>query len=181
MVSWSQTRNQKSTSRNVALIYGSIWWKIRSQCYRWEDCAMSLVILFRGRQEKLPDSQKVRKWWNAASKTSSQWWQWPNKKQYHPLNPKTSAGALGSWSHIWSDQGDSTGVLATHRRTSCGHARTWKYHTLTAQNTFLFPRMQSQFVPQQFQLTSAFCVQHTVVQVSLLCACVAQPFQRLCN
>ena len=30
---------------------------------------MSLVILFRGRQEKLPDYQETRKWSNAASKT----------------------------------------------------------------------------------------------------------------
>ena len=39
-----------------------MWWKIHRQCHRWEDYAMSLVFfLIRGRQEKLPDYQKVRK------------------------------------------------------------------------------------------------------------------------
>ena len=31
------------------------------QCYRWEDCAMNFVILIRGRLDKLPDDEKVRK------------------------------------------------------------------------------------------------------------------------
>ena len=35
--------------------------------------AMSLVVLIRGRQEKLPDYQKVKMRSNAATKTSSPW------------------------------------------------------------------------------------------------------------
>ena len=70
------------------LSLGTFWWKIHHQCCPWEVCAMSMVILIRGRQEKLPDYQKVRKWSNAASKTSSPWYQLPNKKLYHPLDPR---------------------------------------------------------------------------------------------
>ena len=40
---------------------------------------MSLVLLVRGRQEKLTDYVKERMS-NAASKTSSPWWQSPNTK-----------------------------------------------------------------------------------------------------
>ena len=87
MASWSQTHKRRSTSRRLALIYGYIWWKIHRQYYRWEDYAMNLVILVRGREEKLPDCHKVRKWPNATSKkTSSQWLQLPNRRQYRPLN-----------------------------------------------------------------------------------------------
>ena len=38
-----------------------IWWKIHNRCHRLEDYAMSLVVLIRGRQEKLTDYQKVKK------------------------------------------------------------------------------------------------------------------------
>ena len=58
---WSQTHKQRSTTRSLALIDGCMWWNILRQCYHQEDCAMHLVILIRGRQEKLPDCLKVRK------------------------------------------------------------------------------------------------------------------------
>ena len=55
MALWSQTHKRRSTSRNLTLICGYIWWKILRQCCRWEDYAMNLVVLIRGRQDKLPD------------------------------------------------------------------------------------------------------------------------------
>ena len=36
-------------------------WKIDRQCHRWEDYAMNLGFLLRGRQEKVPDFHNVRK------------------------------------------------------------------------------------------------------------------------
>ena len=54
MTLWSQTHTRRSTSMNLALLYGYMWWKILRQCYRWEDHAINLVI-FRGRQEELPE------------------------------------------------------------------------------------------------------------------------------
>ena len=56
--------------------------------------AMSKVILDRARQEKLPDYEKVRKSSNAASKTSSPWWQLLNRMQYHPLNSRQPENTL---------------------------------------------------------------------------------------
>ena len=34
-------------------------WVQLVQCFRWEDHAMNLVVLFRGRQDKLPGYQRV--------------------------------------------------------------------------------------------------------------------------
>ena len=55
MTLWSQTHTRRSTSMNLALLYGYMWWKILRQCYRWEDNAINLVVLIRGRQEELPE------------------------------------------------------------------------------------------------------------------------------
>ena len=35
--------------------------KIPGHCYRWEDHAMNLVILIRGRQEKLPENERGKR------------------------------------------------------------------------------------------------------------------------
>ena len=57
----SQTRKHRCGSRSSALVSGYTWWKIDHPRDRWEDNAMSLVVLIRGRQKKLPDYQMVRK------------------------------------------------------------------------------------------------------------------------
>ena len=73
-----ETANGIAVSDTQAKVYikelgASIWVQVvedSPSVYRWEDFAMNLVILVRGRQEKLPDYQNAKKWWNAASKTS---------------------------------------------------------------------------------------------------------------
>ena len=42
MAPLSQTHKRRSTSRNLALVCGYIWWKILHQCHRWEDYASNL-------------------------------------------------------------------------------------------------------------------------------------------
>ena len=89
------------------------------------------------------------------------------RKAVPSIESQPKSGCSRSWSHIWSDQGIPQECLQrTVEQVVDMHELE---NTLTAQNTFLFPRTQSQFVPQQFQLTSAFCVKPTVVQVSALC------------
>ena len=51
---WSQTHQQRFTSRSLALFFGYMRWKIHRQCHRCEDYAMILVTRTRGGQEKLP-------------------------------------------------------------------------------------------------------------------------------
>ena len=111
MALWSQTRKQRCTSGSLAFIHGYIRWKIRHQCYHWEDYAMNWVILVRGRQEKLlyyqKKKKKNRKKSNAASKTSSPWLQLPNRKLYHPLK---------LWARQRSERHHVGSVQTDHRR-----------------------------------------------------------------
>ena len=56
-----QSQRSKQRSWSLALKNGYIWWMIHGQCYRCEDNAMSLVMLTRGRQEKVQDYEKARR------------------------------------------------------------------------------------------------------------------------
>ena len=50
MTLWSQAHKRRSTSRKLALFYGYMWWRMLRHCYRWEDYAIILVVLNRGRK-----------------------------------------------------------------------------------------------------------------------------------
>ena len=61
MVVQSQLCVQKRLHRSLAFISRCTWLKNLRQCYRWEDYATPLVVLFRGRQEEPPDFPKNRR------------------------------------------------------------------------------------------------------------------------
>ena len=61
MAWWCRPRKQRSTSRSLALVSGDIWWNFLRPCCHWEDNAMNLFNLTRGRQEKFPDYQEGQK------------------------------------------------------------------------------------------------------------------------